>query len=97
MDGDSTNAKISRMLLKEESKNSNGKPAPTASLKLKTSFIRNEKNYFMLFCAVHLIKSIRNALFKKGNDFFHPKLVLSEKKNLEEGVCSVKCMRDLHH
>ena len=76
MDGASTNVKVARMLLKETSQNLNGKPTPIVSLKLETSFVHNDKIYFMLFFIAHLIKKIRNALFKKVNDFNYPKLEL---------------------
>ena len=46
---------------------------------------------------VYIIKILRNTLFKKDNEFFHPKLTLRIVHVLEAGTCSVKCMRDLHH
>ena len=78
MDGASTNVKVARMLLKEKSQNSNGKSTRIVSLKLEKSIVHNDKIYFMLFFIAHLIKKIRNALFKKVNDFNYPKLVLYE-------------------
>ena len=46
---------------------------------------------------VYIIKILRNTLFKKDNEFFHPKLTLRIVHVLEAGTCSVKWMRDLHH
>ena len=42
-------------------------------------------------------KNIRNALFRKGNDFHCPRLELCTGFVLEAGVCSVKWTRDLCH
>ena len=74
-----------------------GKSTPMPELKLKISFAQNRKVHFVLFCMAHLIKNIRNALFRNGNDYHYPKLVLSAGFVLESGVCLAKWMRDLHY
>ena len=48
-----------------------------------------------MFCIVHIIKNIRNTLFKKQNNFYYPRLRLNTGHVLEEGICSVKWMREL--
>ena len=40
---------------------------------------------------------MRNALFRKGNDFWSPKILLSTGFVLEAGICSVKWIRDFHN
>ena len=86
MDRASTNVKVARMLLKELSVKIAGKATPIVELKLETSFIHNGKVHFVLFCIVHLIKNIRNALFRKGNDFHCPRLESCTGFVLEAGV-----------
>ena len=97
MDGTSVNAKVTRMTLQELSVKTMGKATPMAELKLVTSFVCNGKMIFLLFCIIHFIKNIRNALLHKGNDFHYPKLVVSSAFELEAGICSVKWTLDLCH
>ena len=75
----------------------NGKPTPTAQLQLQTSFKYENEQYFTLFCVPHMIKTARNALFIKGNDFNYPELKLSIGYVLQAGICSMKYIRDLYH
>ena len=75
-DGASTNCKVVRKLLKALNFSAGGKPAPLAELNLQTYFICKENKYFVLFCIVHIIKCVRNALFRKDNYFAYPKLCL---------------------
>ena len=44
-----------------------------------------------------MINILRNALFKKDNDYLHLNLTLSTGHVLEDGTFSVKWMRDFHH
>ena len=74
----------------------NGKPTPTAQLQLQTSFKYENEEYFTLFCVPHMIKTVRNALFIKDNDFNYPELKLSTGHVLQAGACTVNYVRDLY-
>ena len=96
-DGASTHVKTVKKLLKEirsiNAEYSNTMP----ELKLETYFLHDGKKYFVLFCMVHTIKNIRNALVRVKNEFVCPKLTLPTGCILQSGTCSVKWIRDSHH
>lgn len=94
-DGASTNMKVVKELLKQVNEK-NEEPSSIAELKLKINFQYENRSYYVMLCIVHIIKNIRNALVKKQNDFYYPRLRLSTGHVLEEGICSAKWMRELH-
>ena len=61
-----------------------------AELKFEGSFECEGKMYYVMFSIINIIKNFRNALIKKCNDYYYPKLTLSTKYFLETGMCSVK-------
>ena len=75
-DGTSTNVKTVKKLLKEIGSINLDHCKTIPELKLETYFIHNGSKYFVLFCIVHIIKNIRNALFRMKNEFACPKLIL---------------------
>ena len=95
--GASTNVKLLKITNKTLNPTTNGNPTPTAQLQLEKSFVCKGQMFFTLFCVPHMAKTLRNALFAKGNYFSYPKLSLSCGYVFEAGTCSVNWMRDLHH
>ena len=89
MDRASTNTKVAKKLLCKLNAEMEGNKVRIAETKLHESLICNRKIYFILFCIIHIIKNIRNTLFRKENEFHYPKLVLLTGFVLESGVCSV--------
>lgn len=97
LDRASTNAKVLRITNKALNPATNCNPTPNVQLQLETSFARKCQKYFTLFCVPHMAKTLRNALFAKGNYFSYPKLSLSCSYVLEAGTCSANWIRDLFH
>lgn len=97
LDGAPVNSKLARDLLQSACPNNDTKNMKVPELKLKPYFVRNRKKRFILFCLVHIIKSIRNSLCKKNNFFKYPSLTLSTGHSIEAGVCSMHLIRESHH
>ena len=95
LDGATTNTKLVRSIL--TTINADQTKVPLPELKLNTNFIHKGNKHFVLFCLVHILKCVRNALFRNNNYFHFPKLVLSAGHTLESGVCAAKHTRQLCH
>ena len=65
LDGTLVNSKLARNLLSSENPNDDVIRMELAELKVKPHFAYNGKKRFILFCLVHVIKCMRNSLFKK--------------------------------
>ena len=89
-DGASTNVKTVKKKLKEIGSKNLDHCNPIPELKLETHFLHNGNKYFISFCIVHIVKNIRNVLFRMKNDFVYPKLTLPIGYILQSGICSIK-------
>ena len=95
VDGGSTNSKLVRMLLAEKLRQESKKGTPLPEIVLETFFFYNNRKYYVLFCIVHIVKCVRNALFRKNNYFQYPELVLCTGHVLEAGTCTSKHVKQL--
>ena len=89
VDGGSINSKMIRMLLETEIRKLHNKGKKIAEMNFDTSFVHNGKQHFCLFCIMHIIKCIRNALVRKNNLFDYCEMKLSDGFFMEAGQCDM--------
>ena len=97
LNGGSTNSKLVRMFIAEKYRRESNKVTPVPEIILESYFAHNDRKYHVLFCIVHIVKCVRNALFRKNNYFQYPELVLCTVYVLEAGTCTSKYVKQIYH